>query len=64
MLSWLTLKRLYDIGPRGRFHETHRSLRLIIALTMYHSLMVIAMDFVSYYGLFIISQDTIYRSAL
>ena len=36
---------------RGRFHETHRNLQLIVALTMYYSLMVLAMDFVSYDGL-------------
>jgi hypothetical protein len=29
---------------------------------MYHSLMVLAMDFVSYDGLSIVSQDTINRS--
>jgi len=47
----------------GRFHETHHNLRLIVALTMYHSLMVLAMDSTSYYGLSMVSQDTINRSA-
>ena len=52
---------------RGGFHETHPNLRLIVALTtcMYHSLMVLAMDFLSYdgLGLSIVRQDTINRSA-
>ena len=40
--------------------KTHRNLRIIVELTMYHSLMVLAMDFVSYDGLLsIVSQDTI-----
>jgi hypothetical protein len=46
----------------GEFHEPHRNLRLILVLTMYHSLTVLAMDFVSYDGLSIVSQDTINRS--
>jgi len=47
----------------GPFHETHRNLRLIVALTMHHSLLVLAMDFLNYDGLSIVSQDTINRSA-
>ena len=48
----------------GRFHETRHNLRLIVALTMYHSLMVLAMDSVSNDGLSVVSQDTINRIAL
>ena len=36
---------------------------LIVALKMYHSLMVLAMGFISYDGLSIVSQDMIHRSA-
>jgi hypothetical protein len=66
ILSWILEKFLAVQAVylfRGRFHETHRNLRLIVALTMYHSLIVLAMDFVSYDGLPIVSQDTINRSA-
>ena len=44
---------------RDRFHVTHRNLPLIVAVTMYHSLMVLAMDFVSDDGLSIESPPQV-----
>ena len=53
----------YSHETWGGFHKTNRNLRLIVALAMYPSLMVLAMDLVSYDELSIISQDTIDHSA-
>jgi hypothetical protein len=55
---------VFKIPQQGSIsRKTLCNIRLIVALTRYHSRMVLAMDFVSYDGLSIVSQDTINRSA-